>query len=211
MNIRILAINTANKICSVALLFNKNLILEKFIHVNKKHAQYILVIIDSVLSITNITFDKIHALVLNYGPGNCIGIRIGIGITQGLSLGNNIPIIKISTLMTLAEGVWRYTGISKVLIFFELNIKKFYYSFYYRISDGFWLNKNKKIILSYDELIKKYENIFNKCINFTKRYKSFPKLLINNDEIIISNKILLPQSIDMIILAINKYKNNKFK
>lgn len=111
---KILAIETSTKLCSVSLLCKKN-ITTYFKLCPYNHNKYILHMINKILIVNTTKIKELNIITYSIGPGSFTGMRIGMGITQGLSFQYNIPTIGISTLATMAYGTW------------QLNKKKKYY------------------------------------------------------------------------------------
>ena len=63
--------------------------------------------IDNLLKQSDCSLSQVDAVAFGAGPGSFTGVRIGIGVAQGLALGIDKPMIGVSTLMTLAQGVYR--------------------------------------------------------------------------------------------------------
>ena len=72
--------------------------------------------VKSALEEANLSLQSLDALAFGRGPGSFTGVRIGVGVAQGIALGANLPLIGISSLATMAEGVFRTTGIKQVLV-----------------------------------------------------------------------------------------------
>lgn len=103
---KILAIETSTKLCSVSLLCKKHTT-TYFQICPCNHNKYVLYMIDKILVVNKLEVKNLNIIAYSTGPGSFTGMRIGMGITQGLALAYNIPIIGISTLATMAQGVWR--------------------------------------------------------------------------------------------------------
>ncbi len=101
---KLLGIDTATEACSVALAGVGDTILERYKIEPKGHSNLVLPMIDDLLSDSGISHNDLDAIAVDTGPGSFTGIRIGIGIAQGLSFGLKLPLIGISSLMVLAEG-----------------------------------------------------------------------------------------------------------
>lgn len=103
MSTRILAIDTATEACSVA-LWNNGEVQALFELCPREHTQRILPMVQQILASSGLSLQQLDALAFGRGPGSFTGVRIGIGIGQGLALGANLPMIGVSTLQTMAQG-----------------------------------------------------------------------------------------------------------
>ncbi|MFX7945950.1 tRNA (adenosine(37)-N6)-threonylcarbamoyltransferase complex dimerization subunit type 1 TsaB, partial [Acinetobacter baumannii] len=76
------------------------------------------------------------------------GVRIGIGIAQGLALGADLPMLGISTLQTMAQGAWRVGGAERVLAAIDARMGEVYWGQFERQADGSWLESEGEAVLS---------------------------------------------------------------
>ena len=90
---RILAIDTATEACSVA-LWNDGTVNAHFELCPREHTQRILPMVQDILTTSGTSLTDINALAYGRGPGSFTGVRIGIGIAQGLALGAELPMIR---------------------------------------------------------------------------------------------------------------------
>jgi tRNA threonylcarbamoyladenosine biosynthesis protein TsaB len=102
--VKILAIDTATEACSAA-LYNNGEMTERYQEVPRKHAELILPMVDELLSDSETKLNQLDALAFGRGPGAFTGVRIATGVAQGLAYAAEIPVIPISTLAALAQGV----------------------------------------------------------------------------------------------------------
>lgn len=84
------------------------------------------------LAAGDLTLTDIDALAFGRGPGSFTGVRIGIGIAQGLALGANLPMIGVSTTATMAQGAWRKSGATRVLAAIDARMGEVYWAEYLR-------------------------------------------------------------------------------
>lgn len=103
---RILALDSSTDACSVALL-EQGRTLERFELAARSHTQQLLPMIDSLLAEAGCGLADVDALAFARGPGSFTGIRIGLGIIQGLAFARDLPVIGVSTLDVIAAGFYR--------------------------------------------------------------------------------------------------------
>ena len=100
----LLAIDTATELCSAALYKNgETFSRERFDP--QGHSRLILEMIEEIFEESRTTRSDLDAISYDAGPGSFTGIRIGAGVAQGLSLGLEIPLLGLSSLMILAESM----------------------------------------------------------------------------------------------------------
>ena len=100
----ILAVDTATESCSAACLTDDH-VHERSVIDPQGHSRLLLPMIEEVLREADISKNALDAVVYDAGPGSFTGIRIGAGVAQGIALALNKPMLSISSLMILAEGI----------------------------------------------------------------------------------------------------------
>ena len=115
----ILAIETATKSCSAALLHNSKLVA----HCTEfsddfKHAERLHVIVDTLLKENSIAFKDLTGIAVSKGPGSYTGLRIGVSSAKGYSYTLGIPLYAFSPLQMMAlQAIEQYNiGPEKFLI-----------------------------------------------------------------------------------------------
>lgn len=98
----VLAVDTSSKVASVSILDDG--VTRAFFTSNNKqtHSQTIMIMIENVLKIANLTVKDIDLFACSNGAGSFTGLRIGISAIKGLAFGVGKPTIGVSTLEGLA-------------------------------------------------------------------------------------------------------------
>lgn len=100
----ILHLETATKVCSVALSFEGHLRqLKESQDEQYSHGENLTLYIQEVLKLENITPKDLKAVSISSGPGSYTGLRIGVSVAKGLCYGINIPLIAVDSLTCLYE------------------------------------------------------------------------------------------------------------
>ena len=127
---KLLALDTATEACAVALWLDGQ-VLERN-ELGGKHAERLLPMVNALLAEAGISLKQLDAIAFGRGPGSFTGLRIGAGVTQGLAFGANLPVIPISSLAALAQGV----DAPQVLAAFDARMQQVYWGAYQRGPDG---------------------------------------------------------------------------
>ena len=99
---KILALDTATRSCSVAVTENDTLCVELTTRKNQTHSKHLMEVIDSVLGIAGFGVGDLDGFAVSIGPGSFTGLRIGISTIKGLAFATEKPVAGISTLAALA-------------------------------------------------------------------------------------------------------------
>ena len=101
---KILQIETATQVCSVALSTDGNTIAIKEERGQNIHASHVTLFIDEVLKAAGLTYQELDAVAVSKGPGSYTGLRIGVSTAKGLCYALEKPLIAIETLEMMAAG-----------------------------------------------------------------------------------------------------------
>ena len=99
---KILSIDTASNLCTVAILEDKKCIKEIIVNDARNHSEKIMPVIEQALQETSLNLNTIDLIVCDKGPGSFTGIRIGVGTVLAFQDSLNIPCVGISSLEALA-------------------------------------------------------------------------------------------------------------
>uniref|UniRef100_UPI0009B171BB tRNA (adenosine(37)-N6)-threonylcarbamoyltransferase complex dimerization subunit type 1 TsaB n=1 Tax=Salmonella enterica TaxID=28901 RepID=UPI0009B171BB len=177
---RILAIDTATEACSVA-LWNNGTINAHFELCPREHTQRILPMVQEILAASGVSLNEIDALAFGRGPGSFTGVRIGIGIAQGLALGANLPMIGVSTLATMAQGAWRKTGATRVLAAIDARMGEVYWAEYQRDAQGVWQGEETEAVLKPERVGERLKQLSGEWATVGTGWSAWTKLKVSID------------------------------
>ncbi|WLI76014.1 tRNA (adenosine(37)-N6)-threonylcarbamoyltransferase complex dimerization subunit type 1 TsaB [Kosakonia sp. H02] len=198
---RILAIDTATEACSVALC-NDGTTFAHFELCPREHTQRILPLVRDVLGDAELKLHELDALAFGRGPGSFTGVRIGIGIAQGLALGAELPMIGVSTLATMAQGAWRKTGATRVLAAIDARMGEVYWAEYQRDADGVWQGEETEAVLKPDAVSERLQQLDGNWATVGTGWPAWPDMAATNSAVTLTDgEILLPAAEDMLPIA----------
>jgi len=101
---KILQIETATQVCSVALSIDGKTVLVKEETGQNLHASRLTLFIDEVMKSVGCAYSDLDAVAVSKGPGSYTGLRIGVSTAKGLCYALEKPLIGIETLEMMAAG-----------------------------------------------------------------------------------------------------------
>ena len=184
---KILSIDTASDLCTVAILEDEACIKEIVVNDARNHSEKIMPVIQQAFEETNINLKDINLIVCDKGPGSFTGIRIGVGTVLAFQDTLDIPCIGISSLEVLA-----YNTITNINTNTNTNTNKLICSLIDAKNDNVYLGIFKYDNNNASNNINQIENFefknINEAISLLKNYsKNIPITFVGDGSIIHKN------------------------
>jgi tRNA threonylcarbamoyladenosine biosynthesis protein TsaB len=125
----LLAIDTATERCSVAVRVDDRWC-ERSVDTQRGHADIVLTMVDEVLQESGVQLRDLVGIAYGRGPGAFTGVRIAIGVVQGLAYGAQLPTVGVSNLAAVAQQV-RDEG-DPILACMDARMNEVYWAVYER-------------------------------------------------------------------------------
>lgn len=103
---KILGIESAALVASVAILDEDITIAEYTTNFKKTHSETLLPMLDEIIKMTGINCSELSAIAVSGGPGSFTGLRIGAACAKGLGLALDLPLIHVPTLDAMALNIY---------------------------------------------------------------------------------------------------------
>jgi tRNA threonylcarbamoyladenosine biosynthesis protein TsaB len=105
MNTYILHLETATKVCSVALSLNGQIKqLKEIQEAGFSHGENLTLLIEDILKSEGIDSNQLSAVSVASGPGSYTGLRIGVSTAKGLCYALSIPLIAVDALVSIQQN-----------------------------------------------------------------------------------------------------------
>ncbi|KJF82765.1 tRNA (adenosine(37)-N6)-threonylcarbamoyltransferase complex dimerization subunit type 1 TsaB [Photobacterium angustum] len=200
MSTKILAVDTATENCSVALLMGDEVI-SRCEYAPREHTTKILPMVDTVLAEAGIKLNQLDALAYGQGPGSFTGVRIGIGIAQGLAFGADLPMVGVSTLAAMAQGTYRVHQADNVLSAIDARMGEIYWGQYKRKTDGDWQIIGVEQVIVPDVLVESVQTESGIWLTAGTAWEVYADTLAKLPFEMQQGSVLYPDSQDMVHLA----------
>lgn len=101
---KILAVDSVGKTIQVVLI-NDDKTLKKELDMNQNASEYLLSIIDNILTESNVSLKDLDYLALNVGPGSFTGIRIAMSLFKGFMVSTNLKCIVVNSFELISYNI----------------------------------------------------------------------------------------------------------
>ena len=152
-----IALDASTEACSVAILFNGKLY-NQFELCPQSHSLVLLPMVDEMLKEARCTLADMDALIYGKGPGSFTGVRIGIGVAQGLAFACDLPTIGVSTLQAMAQQVIETADSQNVQVAIDARMSEVYTARFSANDEGIAKLQGDEIVIPPAKLAERYAN-----------------------------------------------------
>ena len=206
----LLALDTATEACSVALLHQgEKTFLDEV--AQRTHTQRILPMIDEILVNSGLRLSQIDGVAFGRGPGSFTGVRISAAVAQGLALAADLPVIRVSNLMAMAQAAYVRYQAENVLAAIDARMNEVYFAQYRRIKVRSDFGEFFEWQTLIDEQVVAPERILpqlssRESLQVGTGWQAYPLFSANGFK---GSEIVLPSARDMLDLALVEWQNKR--
>jgi tRNA threonylcarbamoyladenosine biosynthesis protein TsaB len=99
---KILAVDTATRSCSVAIVDKESLLAEVTLIRDQTHSRHLMGMIKKANELSGLFISDMDGFAVTRGPGSFTGLRIGLSTIKGLAAASGKPMVGVSSLEVLA-------------------------------------------------------------------------------------------------------------
>ena len=125
----LLAIDTCTEIASVTLMTKESRV-SRVLSGIQKSSGHILKLCDEVFQETGTLIKDVDSIIFTKGPGAFTGVRMCVGVAQGLSMSCNIPTMGFSTLELLGFRASQILNSEKIAVALDARMGEVYWAIY---------------------------------------------------------------------------------
>ncbi len=131
----LLALDTSTENCSAAITINGELYQQQQM-TQRGHSTLILGMLDQLFKQADASIADIDALAFGRGPGSFTGVRIGVGVAQGIAFARELPVIPVSTLAAIAQVAYERSGQANIAVAMDARMDEIYAASFH-VKEGF--------------------------------------------------------------------------
>lgn len=204
---KLLALDTSTEACSVA-LYQDGAVLALDEVCPQQHSKRVLPMVQQVLAMAGLRLKDLDGIVFGRGPGSFTGVRIGVGVCQGLAFGADLPVFGVSTLAAMAQAAHRLHRATSVVAAIDARMAEVYFAQYKLSSDGLMLPLGDEIARKPTELPECLLDsagfsVGTGFVTYASQFKAWAQLTECQD-------VLYPSAQDMLTLAQPAWRAGNF-
>jgi tRNA threonylcarbamoyladenosine biosynthesis protein TsaB len=203
-----LAIDASTEACSVALQCNDK-VFSRYELCPQSHSLRLLPMIDDVLKEASCKLSQLDGLIFGQGPGSFTGVRIGIGVAQGLAFSANLKLVGVSTLQTMAQLAYINHQQSQVIAVIDARMSEVYNGYYELDENNIMQAKINEAVTPPDKLKQRLVSIVEQAYGVGTGWDAYvdelTSLKFNND----SPEVLFPEAKAMLAIGIAAFNRGE--
>lgn len=167
-----LSIESSGSVCSIALGQQSHYTLLKN-EGTRRHAPHLLDQIHQLLTQASMSLSDLQAIAVSVGPGNFTGLRLAIGVAQGLAFAAQLPVVAIDSLIAHAWQAHQALGRKQIAVINNAYMGQVYFGVYHCETNSV-KESQKATLCSPDELDLK---MIKDCLIVSNGLTMYPELL----------------------------------
>lgn len=200
-----IAIDASTEACSVALYLDGQ-VFSKFDLCPQSHSVVLLPMIDALLQEHKVALTDLDGLIYGQGPGSFTGVRIGIGVAQGLAFGANLQTVGVSTLQAMAQQAYEDEGQANVFAAIDARMSEIYAGHYQLAENGLMALNGEEVNVQPAEVSSRLTDISSNCFMVGTGFDTYTEALQGFSVTGASPSILYPNAKAMLAIGIEKFK-----
>ncbi|MFD2166410.1 tRNA (adenosine(37)-N6)-threonylcarbamoyltransferase complex dimerization subunit type 1 TsaB [Thalassotalea euphylliae] len=184
---KLLAIDASTEACSVAIQLD-NEIFSDFQLCPQSHSVVLLPMVDKLLHQADCKLTDFDVLVYGRGPGSFTGVRIGIGVAQGLAFAADLPTVGISTMQAMAQQAFEVEHQHDVSVAIDARMSEVYCANYELAESGIMTLRGEERVMppqAFAEHLGEGTNVYGAGTGWQSYQEQLAGLASNSEDITI--------------------------
>ncbi len=132
----VLGIETSTAVCSVGLVNESGMRIERSLVESHIHSEKLLTLIQDVCEDQKMALSKLDGVAISIGPGSFTGLRIGLSTAKGLCYVLGKPLVAVPTFEAIATCVcMSHPGCVRVIVCVDAKQGDYYFCVYEKRDD----------------------------------------------------------------------------
>lgn len=203
-----LAIDASTEACSVALQFNDE-VFSRYELCPQSHSLRLLPMIDEVLKEAGCKLSQLEGLIFGQGPGSFTGVRIGVGVAQGLAYSANLKLVGVSTLQAMAQLAYINHQQTQVISVIDARMSEVYNGYYELDENNIMQPKINEAVTKPCEVNHRLSLVTEQAYGVGSGWDAYPTDLTSLKSNIDSPEILFPEAKSMLAIGIAAFNNGE--
>lgn len=201
-----LAIDASTEACSVALIVNGK-VYSRYDLCPQSHSLQLLPMVDELLKEANVTLVELNGLIFGQGPGSFTGVRIGVGVAQGLAFSADLPVVGVSSLQAMAQSAFTEFDQKEVIAVIDARMSEAYTGYFVLDDKNIMREQCEEAVLAPGKIAAHFSHLVSDTkYGVGSAWDAYPEQLSSLKSNDGSPNILFPNALAMLTIGAAKFK-----